>query len=85
VDAFEPRRWEVTSEESSEWTIAGVDISQKSARSHFLPFGAGMLFFSTLFFYLIFGGVSNFFIFVFVFFLFLYLYLCLYLHLYLVI
>ncbi|KAJ3191331.1 Lanosterol 14-alpha-demethylase [Irineochytrium annulatum] len=38
---FNPRRHESADEEASEWTINGVDIAQKSARSHFLPFGAG--------------------------------------------
>ncbi|KAJ3333255.1 Lanosterol 14-alpha-demethylase [Blyttiomyces sp. JEL0837] len=39
--AFDPWRHMNSDEEQSEWTINGVDIAQKSARSHFLPFGAG--------------------------------------------
>jgi sterol 14alpha-demethylase len=38
---FEPTRFINNDEGSGEWTINGVDIAQKSARSHFLPFGAG--------------------------------------------
>ncbi|KAI8928207.1 cytochrome P450 [Entophlyctis helioformis] len=39
---FDPTRFlSNTDEGSAEWTINGVDIAQKSARSHFLPFGAG--------------------------------------------
>ncbi|KAL2918175.1 Lanosterol 14-alpha-demethylase [Polyrhizophydium stewartii] len=38
---FEPSRFINNDEGAGEWTIGGVDIAQKSARSHFLPFGAG--------------------------------------------
>jgi cytochrome P450 len=37
---FEPTRFINVTEGNGEWTINGVDIAQKSARSHFLPFGA---------------------------------------------
>jgi len=41
-EKFDPLRFMNNLDESSqEWTINGVDIAQKSARSHFLPFGAG--------------------------------------------
>ncbi|KAJ3117600.1 Lanosterol 14-alpha-demethylase [Phlyctochytrium bullatum] len=40
-EKFDPYRHVNSDEGSSEWTINGVDIAQKSARSHFLPFGAG--------------------------------------------
>ena len=39
--AFKPGRFMNNDEGAGEWTINGVDIAQKSARSHFLPFGAG--------------------------------------------
>ncbi|KAJ3120360.1 Lanosterol 14-alpha-demethylase [Physocladia obscura] len=38
---FDPLRHLGSDEGSGEWTINGVDIAQKSARSLFLPFGAG--------------------------------------------
>ncbi|KAJ3283444.1 Lanosterol 14-alpha-demethylase [Borealophlyctis nickersoniae] len=38
---FDPMRHMGSEEGSGEWTINGVDIAQKSAKSHFLPFGAG--------------------------------------------
>ncbi|KAH6572719.1 hypothetical protein BASA62_003258 [Batrachochytrium salamandrivorans] len=38
---FDPSRFVRNNEDTAEWTINGVDISQKSARSYFLPFGAG--------------------------------------------
>ena len=38
---FNPERFRNNDEGSGEWTINGVNIAQKSARSHFLPFGAG--------------------------------------------
>ncbi|KAJ3066734.1 Lanosterol 14-alpha-demethylase [Podochytrium sp. JEL0797] len=38
---FDPWRHMGSDEGSGEWTINGVDIAQKSARSLFLPFGAG--------------------------------------------
>ncbi|KAJ3046631.1 Lanosterol 14-alpha-demethylase, partial [Rhizoclosmatium hyalinum] len=38
---FDPLRHMGSDEGSGEWTINGVDIAQKSARSLFLPFGAG--------------------------------------------
>ncbi|KAI9337046.1 cytochrome P450 [Zopfochytrium polystomum] len=40
-DRFDPYRHMNSTEEQSEWTINGVDVAQKSARSPFLPFGAG--------------------------------------------
>eukprot|EP00842_Homolaphlyctis_polyrhiza_P006957 jgi/Hompol1/850/HPOL_004254-RA len=40
-EKFDPTRFINSNEGSAEWTINGVDIAQKSARSHFLPFGAG--------------------------------------------
>ncbi|KAI8853223.1 cytochrome P450 [Chytridium lagenaria] len=40
-EKFDPYRHLNSDEGTSEWTINGVDIAQKSARSHFLPFGAG--------------------------------------------
>ncbi|KAJ3219611.1 Lanosterol 14-alpha-demethylase [Dinochytrium kinnereticum] len=40
-EKFDPYRHVNSEEGTSEWTINGVDIAQKSARSHFLPFGAG--------------------------------------------
>jgi sterol 14-demethylase len=39
---FDPSRFINNSEGSGEWNINAVNIAQKSARSHFLPFGAGM-------------------------------------------
>ena len=42
-EAFMPKRFINNDEGSGEWTINGVDLAQKSARSHFLPFGAGKL------------------------------------------
>jgi cytochrome P450 len=45
-EAFMPKRFINNDEGSGEWTINGVDLAQKSARSHFLPFGAGKYFFS---------------------------------------
>ncbi|KAI8904122.1 cytochrome P450 [Gorgonomyces haynaldii] len=41
AEKFMPERFMNNTEGSGEWTINGVDIAQKSARSHFLPFGAG--------------------------------------------
>lgn len=46
VDAVEwdPLRYvrgKVSEEKQSEWTIQNVDVAEKSARSHYLPFGAG--------------------------------------------
>lgn len=38
---FDPKRHINSDEGNGEWTINGVDITQKSAKSHFLPFGAG--------------------------------------------
>ncbi|KAJ8327730.1 Lanosterol 14-alpha-demethylase [Batrachochytrium dendrobatidis] len=38
---FEPSRFLNNDEGSGEWSINTIDIAQKSARSHFLPFGAG--------------------------------------------
>ncbi|KAI9005243.1 cytochrome P450 [Gaertneriomyces semiglobifer] len=38
---FDPWRFMGDNEGAGEWTINGVDIAQKSARSNFLPFGAG--------------------------------------------
>ncbi|KAL3895321.1 MAG: hypothetical protein SGCHY_004769 [Lobulomycetales sp.] len=38
---FRPERHALSAEESGEWTINGVDVAQKSARNHYLPFGAG--------------------------------------------
>ena len=38
---FEPTRFIDSTEGNGEWTYSGVNIAQKSARSHFLPFGAG--------------------------------------------
>jgi cytochrome P450 len=43
-EKFIPSRFMNNDEGSGEWTINGVDIAQKSAKSHFLPFGAGTLF-----------------------------------------
>ncbi|KAJ3041262.1 Lanosterol 14-alpha-demethylase [Rhizophlyctis rosea] len=40
-EKFDPWRHMGSDEGSGEWTINGVDIAQKSAKSHFLPFGAG--------------------------------------------
>ncbi|KAJ3255882.1 Lanosterol 14-alpha-demethylase [Boothiomyces macroporosus] len=40
-EKFEPSRFLNDTEGNGEWTINGVNIAQKSARSHFLPFGAG--------------------------------------------
>ncbi|RKO85284.1 cytochrome P450 [Blyttiomyces helicus] len=40
-EKFDPRRHLGSEEGSGEWTINGVDVAQKSAKSHFLPFGAG--------------------------------------------
>ncbi|KAI9201870.1 cytochrome P450 [Polychytrium aggregatum] len=40
-ETFDPTRHVNSTEGAGEWTINGVDISQKSAKSHFLPFGAG--------------------------------------------
>ncbi|KAJ3154064.1 Lanosterol 14-alpha-demethylase [Geranomyces michiganensis] len=44
-EKFDPSRWETPAagEDGNvgEWNINGVDIAQKSARSSFLPFGAG--------------------------------------------
>lgn len=40
-EKFDPKRFLNNDEGSGEWTINGVDIAQKSARSNFLPFGAG--------------------------------------------
>ncbi|KAI8823610.1 cytochrome P450 [Fimicolochytrium jonesii] len=41
-EKFDPTRFTASADEgSAEWTINGVDIAQKSARSNFLPFGAG--------------------------------------------
>lgn len=39
---FRPERHALSAEESGEWTINGVDVAQKSARNHYLPFGAGI-------------------------------------------
>ena len=41
-ESFNPKRFINSDEGSGEWTINGVDLAQKSAKSHFLPFGAGM-------------------------------------------
>ncbi|KAJ1558797.1 Lanosterol 14-alpha-demethylase [Cladochytrium tenue] len=38
---FDPYRHIAGVDTTAEWTIGGVDVAQKSARSHFLPFGAG--------------------------------------------
>ena len=38
---FNPGRFKNSDEGSGEWTINGVDVAQKSAKSPFLPFGAG--------------------------------------------
>jgi sterol 14-demethylase len=38
---FDPSRFMSSKEDTGEWTINGVDIAQKSAKSHYLPFGAG--------------------------------------------
>jgi cytochrome P450 len=38
---FDPYRHVNSDEGAGEWTINGVDVAQKSAKSHFLPFGAG--------------------------------------------
>ena len=43
-EKFDPWRHMGSEEGSGEWTINGVDIAQKSAKSHFLPFGAGTCF-----------------------------------------
>lgn len=40
-EKFIPKRFINNDEGSGEWTINGVDMAQKSAKSHFLPFGAG--------------------------------------------
>jgi sterol 14-demethylase len=40
---FNPNRFSNSDEGSGEWTINGVDVAQKSAKSHFLPFGAGKI------------------------------------------
>ncbi|KAJ3043887.1 Lanosterol 14-alpha-demethylase [Rhizophlyctis rosea] len=40
-EKFDPKRHMLNEEDAGEWTINGVDIAQKSAKSHFLPFGAG--------------------------------------------
>ncbi|KAI9093850.1 cytochrome P450 [Phlyctochytrium arcticum] len=40
-EQFQPKRFLNSDEGNGEWTLNGVDIAQKSARSHFLPFGAG--------------------------------------------
>ncbi|KAJ1548241.1 Lanosterol 14-alpha-demethylase [Nowakowskiella sp. JEL0078] len=40
-ETFDPNRHINSTEGSGEWTIGGVDIAEKSAKSHFLPFGAG--------------------------------------------
>jgi cytochrome P450 len=40
-EKYEPTRFTNSTEGDGEWTINGVNIAQKSARSHFLPFGAG--------------------------------------------
>lgn len=39
-NTFNPSRFLNVSDGNDEWTINGVNIAQKSARSHFLPFGA---------------------------------------------
>ncbi|KAJ3236183.1 Lanosterol 14-alpha-demethylase [Chytriomyces hyalinus] len=41
AERFDPVRHVGSDEGSGEWTINGVDIAQKSAKSLFLPFGAG--------------------------------------------
>ena len=42
AEKFDPyRHFNKPDEEKSEWTINGVDIAEKSAKSHYLPFGAG--------------------------------------------
>lgn len=38
---FEPSRFIENTEGSGEWSLLTANIAQKSARSHFLPFGAG--------------------------------------------
>ncbi len=38
---FEPSRFINNQEGEGEWKLSDVNIAQKSARSHFLPFGAG--------------------------------------------
>ena len=38
---FEPSRFIDNSEGSGEWSLLTANVAQKSARSHFLPFGAG--------------------------------------------
>lgn len=38
---FEPSRFIDNLEGTGEWSLSGVNIAQKSAKSHFLPFGAG--------------------------------------------
>ncbi|KAJ3024299.1 Lanosterol 14-alpha-demethylase [Thoreauomyces humboldtii] len=40
-DRYDPLRWKESDEGAGEWSINGVDVAQKSARSNFLPFGAG--------------------------------------------
>ncbi|KAJ2999619.1 Lanosterol 14-alpha-demethylase [Globomyces sp. JEL0801] len=40
-ETFNPSRWLNSTETQGEWTLNGVNISQKSAKSNFLPFGAG--------------------------------------------
>jgi cytochrome P450 len=40
-EKFEPSRFINNHEGEGEWNINNVNIAQKSARSHFLPFGAG--------------------------------------------
>ena len=37
---FDPKR-HLNGEDLGEWNINGVDVAQKSAKSHYLPFGAG--------------------------------------------
>ena len=38
---FEPSRFIDNSEGNGEWSLLTANVAQKSARSHFLPFGAG--------------------------------------------
>jgi len=40
-EVFRPERHALQEADAGEWTIGGVDIAQKSARNHYLPFGAG--------------------------------------------
>lgn len=38
---FEPKRFNNNTDGTEEWSLSAVNIAQKSAKSHFLPFGAG--------------------------------------------